>query len=256
MTSVMGFGQIAGAVAAAGTGDYVGRLVDFVGSIAAHDRVTVARYSSCSRPVFVTHRNFSQPLIERYLSVYYAFDPFDAYWRDRQRPGVVPLRTVMSPRVKKGRYVAEFLDQSAIRDEVGILLADGPDATLGVFLERSRLSFGGADIERLESAFPAIAALHDVHRRLNGDATALARTRTSAPSQLPPLALWPRLSPRERDIAGLILAGHPTSSIAARLGISPGTIRNHRHRIHDKLDITSEREMFLQYVAFLSPPQA
>ncbi len=228
----MGFDQITGAVSAAGTDGYVARLVDFVGSIAPHDRITVARYTSQARPEFVTHRNFSAALVERYLAVYYAYDPFDAYWRDRQHPGVVPLNQVTN---RDGRYVAEFLDQSAIRDEVGILLGDGPDTTLGVFLERSRRSFGPADIERLKTAFPAIAAVHHAHRRL------MPPTRSKQ--------LWPHLTPREREIVALILAGHPTHTIAARLGLTPGTVRNHRLSIYSKLDITTEREIFVQYVA-------
>ena len=57
-----------------------------------------------------------------------------------------------------------------------------------------------------------------------------------------PAGLWTDLSARERDIVRLVLAGHPTAGIAKRLGIAPGTVKNHRRRIYDKLDITSERE--------------
>jgi DNA-binding CsgD family transcriptional regulator len=60
------------------------------------------------------------------------------------------------------------------------------------------------------------------------------------------------LTPRERDIVQLILEGHPTAAIAGRLGIGRGTIKNHRKRIYDKLDITSERELFLLYLQWLS----
>lgn len=45
----------------------------------------------------------------------------------------------------------------------------------------------------------------------------------------------------------LILAGHPTTNIAERLGITVGTVKNHRRRIYEKLDITTERELFLQF---------
>jgi len=45
----------------------------------------------------------------------------------------------------------------------------------------------------------------------------------------------------------LILAGHPTANIAERLGITVGTVKNHRRRIYEKLDITTERELFLQF---------
>jgi DNA-binding CsgD family transcriptional regulator len=53
------------------------------------------------------------------------------------------------------------------------------------------------------------------------------------------------LTPRERDIVQLTLAGYPTILIAKRLGLAVGTVKNHRTRIFRKLDITTERELFL-----------
>ncbi|KIC09026.1 hypothetical protein RA19_17195 [Leisingera sp. ANG-M1] len=57
------------------------------------------------------------------------------------------------------------------------------------------------------------------------------------------------LTPRERDIAALILQGHGNSAIADMLGLSVGNIKNHKRRIYAKLDITAERELFLHYFA-------
>ena len=60
--------------------------------------------------------------------------------------------------------------------------------------------------------------------------------------------LWSNLSPREREIVRLILSGHLRAGIARKLGLSAGTVKNHRRNIYGKLDITSERELFLQYL--------
>ena len=57
------------------------------------------------------------------------------------------------------------------------------------------------------------------------------------------------LTARELDVVSLILKGYPTLTIAERLGLSRGTVKNHRRRIYDKLDITTERELFLAYIA-------
>lgn len=51
----------------------------------------------------------------------------------------------------------------------------------------------------------------------------------------------------ERGLVQLILAGHPSVNIAERLGITVGTVKNHRRRIYEKLDITTERELFLRF---------
>jgi DNA-binding CsgD family transcriptional regulator len=243
---------------AVGTPSYLGTLVDFVGLLTPHDRVTVTRYSTRAPPEFLAHRNFSDKLAARYLEHYYPYDPFYAYWCHQQKPGVVPLRRFNNREFKQGLYIAEFLYQSAICDELGILLDDGPCITLAVFLERSLKRFSGRDIERMERAFPSIAAVHALHRRLDASRLHIPTSVKTPPKpvyrpsrDLPP-DLWGELTTRERDIIDLILAGYPSSSIADRLGISPGTVRIHKQSIYAKLDITTEREIFLQYIDFMA----
>jgi DNA-binding CsgD family transcriptional regulator len=63
-----------------------------------------------------------------------------------------------------------------------------------------------------------------------------------------PAELAAALTPREADIVRLILQGYPSTAIADKLGVSRGTIKNHRLRLYEKLDITSEREIFLRYI--------
>ena len=170
----------------------------------------------------------------------------------------MPLRQFSSRELKQGLYIAEFLRQSAIRDEVGVLLDDGPHATLAVFLERSDRNFRKHDVGRLERAFPLLRAVHAVHRRLLSPAANHTYGVQEAPRRAAwsngklPAELWPDLTAREREITALILAGHPSSAIADRLHISAGTVRIHRHNIYAKLDITAEREVFLQYIDYVS----
>ena len=56
------------------------------------------------------------------------------------------------------------------------------------------------------------------------------------------------LTQRERQIVSLTLEGHPIAGIAKRLGVRRGTIKNHRLRLYQKLDITTERELFLTHM--------
>ena len=57
------------------------------------------------------------------------------------------------------------------------------------------------------------------------------------------------LTNRETDIIRLILVGQPNSHISRNLGISLGTVKNHRHRLYNKLDITTERELFSMFLS-------
>jgi DNA-binding CsgD family transcriptional regulator len=80
--------------------------------------------------------------------------------------------------------------------------------------------------------------------------------RGLAPERLSPEEAVERmaagLTPRERQIVALVLAGHGSEGIARRLGIGRGTVKNHRRRLYDKLDITTERELFLTYLDALT----
>jgi DNA-binding CsgD family transcriptional regulator len=248
-------GCMARAISTAGSPPYVENLVDLIASLVGHDLVTVTRYSATHPPEFVLHRNFSDHMVLKYLEIFYPYDPFYRYWRTHRQAGVMPLSRLAIRDVKRGRYIAEFLNQSVISDELGVILHDGSDWCLGIFLDRNSGKFRPAEIGRLESYFPVLAALHELHLRLRIPQSAMANHEPAA-RLVPKLdeitGLWLELSARERQLVELVLAGHPSAAIAKRLGITLGTVKNHRGRIYKKLDITTERELFLQYFEYLS----
>lgn len=69
-----------------------------------------------------------------------------------------------------------------------------------------------------------------------------------------PRALAADLSPREQEVVRLTLRGFPVIEIARRMGLSRGTVKNYRLAIYRKLDITTERELFGEYLRALGAP--
>ena len=69
-------------------------------------------------------------------------------------------------------------------------------------------------------------------------------TPTTANSDVAATISHPLLSKRELEIVTLILKGHSTYSIAARLGVSPNTVKVHRRQAYAKLTISSQAELF------------
>ena len=59
------------------------------------------------------------------------------------------------------------------------------------------------------------------------------------------------LTHRECEIAGLILKGHSSKSIARIIEISPGTVKIHRKNIYRKLGISSQSELFSLFLGNL-----
>jgi DNA-binding CsgD family transcriptional regulator len=230
-------------------------LAGLIGALAPLNLIMMVRYSATQRPDFASHRNFSGRVVREYLDTYYVFDPFYAHWRKHQKPGVYMLNRLQAKAQRRGNDIAEFLGQSVISDEVGVMLNDGPGWCLGIFLDRKKRRFTSKEIARLESGFTVFATIHDLDTRSRASnfmrtcqSSSLGREPLVQDATLLPADLWPELSARERELVKLILAGHPTASIARKLGIAAGTAKNHRLHIYKRLDITTERELFLQYI--------
>jgi len=56
-------------------------------------------------------------------------------------------------------------------------------------------------------------------------------------------ALLTDLTPREREVMDLVIAGKPNKIIAADLGISPKTVEIHRGRVMEKMQVESVAEL-------------
>jgi DNA-binding CsgD family transcriptional regulator len=87
--------------------------------------------------------------------------------------------------------------------------------------------------------------LEDGLRRIGGELDRLGLRRAAADASGMVLSFdgIDRLSPRELDVVGLLLEGHRVVSIAAELGVSEHTIRNHLKSIFRKLGIHSQAEL-------------
>jgi DNA-binding CsgD family transcriptional regulator len=48
-----------------------------------------------------------------------------------------------------------------------------------------------------------------------------------------------RLTPRQRELLGLVAAGHTNAQIGRRLGLSEGTVRKHLENIYSRLQVSS-----------------
>jgi DNA-binding NarL/FixJ family response regulator len=68
----------------------------------------------------------------------------------------------------------------------------------------------------------------------------------SAPMAASPEEALPELTPREREILDLIAQGHTNAKIAARLFVSPNTVRNHISHIFAKLQVVDRAQAIIR----------
>lgn len=57
---------------------------------------------------------------------------------------------------------------------------------------------------------------------------------------------FPELTPREREVLGLIAEGLANAAIASRLGLAPNTVSNHISNIFGKLQVASRAEAIVR----------
>jgi DNA-binding CsgD family transcriptional regulator len=62
------------------------------------------------------------------------------------------------------------------------------------------------------------------------------------------------LSPRESEVVGLLTVGETVKTTAARLGISPNTVKSHLKRVHRKLGVSNRAELCVRLFARPDPP--
>jgi len=84
------------------------------------------------------------------------------------------------------------------------------------------------------------------------------RLRSELPGLVPgPLFPMPMLTPRDRDVMALVVAGHTNAEIARRLNIQLQTLKNTLSAIYDKLGVSSRLQLavlLLQDGAASTPP--
>jgi DNA-binding CsgD family transcriptional regulator len=218
------------------------------------DLPMMMRYSAENAPEYIIHAGLEPEHMALYRRGLYRVDPIYRLCRGATGQGVKDLTEISTPDELKGDYFKIFLRLTGMADDLAILFPVEDRAAIGLVFER-RTRFRREEIAEMRVLFPLLDSLHRLHQTLSRPS---GRSTRKDPG-LPPIDyrkavdeyLRDELTPRERDIVGLILLGYPTAEIASRLKLSVNTIKNHKKRMYAKLDITTERELFLGFVNFL-----
>jgi len=102
----------------------------------------------------------------------------------------------------------------------------------------SRAMKAGA-VDFLTKPFQKQELLTAVHQAIDRDR--LARKAEAAISRV--RSRWDRLTPREREVMDLVVAGLMNKEIAAKLGVTEITVKVHRGRVMEKMEADSLPEL-------------
>jgi len=91
----------------------------------------------------------------------------------------------------------------------------------------------------LQKPPPPALLLERIHAAIERDQIA----RSAATSRADALENLASLTPRERDVMSLLVAGATSKEVASDLGISVRTVEGHRRRVLSKLNVTSAAQL-------------
>jgi len=231
-----------------------GHLFKALASYTNITNLSFIRYQKNSVPLALFSNSVDDPIesrVEAYVNGAYLLDPFYRACMYERYQGINTLTEVAPPDFKESQYYQTFFSAYGLYDEINIFNWFDENTVIALSLGRTKgeRRFGQNSMVRLQEVEPLLSAISlktwekysqfpliedhnqvsDFHQQL---VTALKNFGTSI------------LTPREKDVLDYLLRGYAVKSAAEQLGITPGTLRIHRHSIYEKLDIGSQTELF------------
>jgi DNA-binding NarL/FixJ family response regulator len=152
------------------------------------------------------------------------------------RPDILVLDLRM-PRLD-GLEVVRRAARECLSPRVVILTGELQEEEL---LEAVRLGVRGVVLKEMapDLLVRCVRTVHAGGQQLEGEVVGRALERLLACEAAAQQHSANRLTPRENELARFVSQGLRNKEIAARLGISEGTVKIHLHRVYEKLGVTS-----------------
>jgi DNA-binding CsgD family transcriptional regulator len=235
-----------------GKPEFAGILWSFLQTVALPDNLVVLVFQDAGVPLVLYRRGDNRQVFAEldrvYLSGAFRLDPYFSLHAQRVGSGAYRLRDVAPDAFHRSRYFIEYYEQTTLIDEITFIASPSRGVSLNICLGRDSSSgraFSAKEMEACQRLAPVVTALAEGHWAGIGQTTA---TRTEDPAVL--LATAARsarqisLSPRQAEVALLILQGHSTTSISLRLGVSVQTVKVFRKQLYARCNVSSQAELF------------
>jgi DNA-binding CsgD family transcriptional regulator len=226
--------------------------------VAAPDNLAILIYRQAGPPEIlytqISHFQVFAELRSTYTDGAYLFDPYYDLHLRRVSAGVYRMRDVAPDAFQRSRYFIEYYGQSTLVDELSFIAYPATGISLHICIGRDRSSgqlFTPRQIDACHRLSPIIVALAErhwsgltTHPGPADDVVSLLVTAVFATHAI-------RLSPRQAEVAILILRGHSSVSAALRMGVSAQTIKVFRKQLYSRCRISSQAELFAMMLPLL-----
>ena len=247
---------LATAISTLGANGFIPALQAFLARALAYDNILILTYADTARPRVLFRQSANARVFaeieQTYLAGAYLLDPFHDLHLSHAPAGVYRLRDIAPDQFARSRYFQSYYQATTLVDEMTFLAYPAHGVTLNLCVGRdnsSQTPFSAREVETAARIAPIITALMTshwagliparAHHAPDADPAPAARLIRAARARHG-LAL----SPRQAEVALLILRGHSSPSIGLRLGLSPQTVKVFRKQLYRKCAISSQAELF------------
>ena len=145
-------------------------------------------------------------------------------------------------------------DYGTAIEEVGFIMPLRSQVAMVYSLMRNHGSgdFSAAEMDLLAGMVPLLASVFGQHCRLRYADCLRATPEGAVLEDAFVEILQGQLTETQRLIAKLLLQGHSNASIARQLSISDGTVKVHKHNIYQRLEISTNAELFRLFIDYLA----
>jgi DNA-binding CsgD family transcriptional regulator len=251
--------------------DVLRRIDTLLKSVAPFD-ISVAFGYPEGRPPILLYDGLNaagtQNALDAYMRGTYLLDPFYLACSNQILPGLYRMAALAPDHFFRSEYFLSpavhpciSMESGSLAEEIGFFvpLPAGFMATYSLMRSNGSAPFSEADFTRLQAIEPMVRLALSRHwRSVTGFANDFETKTWSIQGEAMEQAFErfaaDRLTQRQRLIVQLILRGHSNFSIGGRLGITEGTVKIHRKAIYDRLNISSQSELFSMFIDFLISP--
>lgn len=245
---------LAETIDAVGSADFYRAFAAYLRLCLKYDNVIVIAFQGSAAPTVIYKKIYGPDVFrhveQQYLPGAYLLDPVYHMHMNRSGPGLYRLLEIAPDNFRRSRYYKWYYGRIGITDEISVVLPIGRDTTITVSMGRDSSSgqmFSARAEEELRAHEPTIMAVLRAHWRAHkrpaperGQTYSIIEgLRTAMRSQR-----HVALTPRQTEVALLILQGHSTPSIGLHLGISAHTVKVFRKQLYLKCGISSQAELF------------
>lgn len=234
------------------TRSFEASLLEWLQSCLSFDGLTTIAYVQNQNPLALFLWSSSaqtHSLLESaYLDKAFQLDPLYDLHVQNSPGGVYRLKDVAPDQFHRTQYYKEYFRFTDVIDEVGMLFRPAAGTTVIISLNRDKSTgrrFSQKELEIIATLYPVVAALTQDHYVYldAGEKKDQQPVHTAMMSALKTKHDI-SLSPRQAQVALLVLKGHSSTSIGAHLGISPQTVKVFRKQIYKRCNISSQAELF------------